>query len=736
MSNYFYQIQTKAITIHLVVLLSIVFFTYGITNRNKFVYDDNEYILDNYQVKKITNIPEIFKASFPPDEPNIAFYRPITIASYAIDYFIWQDNPAGFHFTNLLIHLANTFLVYAIILSIASLSGIAFIGALLFAIHPVHTEAVAWISGRADILSSLFSFLSILLYINFSRAKGKFKFIYLVFSVFSFGIGFLAKEMSIAILPIIILYDFIKPTAQKDNRKFISILINIKYYVIYAILFVALCYLRYSIIGGFASTSQLDVFTPQDNFLIRLFTMGKVGLKYLQLTIFPVILTIVYEFEIVRPPFTLIEIIPTILFLGIGILGIFLTFINSRNCNSISEEYDGYQNRKLTIPSSALIGFGTLWFYISLLPVTNIVPVGEFLAERYLYFPSAGYCLITGILFFRITRKIRLKKTVTIIFLGFVLYLSALCVYKNLIWYDNKTLWSYESALHPKSAKAQNGYAMVLFEKGNVEESIKYFENAVSTDPNFYLAYNNLGIAFNRLKEYERAELCFKKTLEIYPDFIDAEINLGNLYIHTNNIEKAKSIFDQLAKKFPNNIKVLLHIGYMHYNEGDLKTAQQIFNKILEVSPENYYALYYLGQIYKSYNEINTAKEFFLKSKAANPNFPTVHLTLAEIFQNEKKHNNAIQEYKNYLRLKSDDALAHYNLANEYLAVNKFSPAERHYKMAIKLNSNLIKAYINLGTLCVIQGRQDEARQLWEKALELDPNNKNAKENLEKLKKQ
>lgn len=739
MPNSYSQDQENKVLIQVIVILLFSLLIYGITIINQFVYDDTQYISQNYQVKKLANIPGIFKTTFPPNEPNIAYYRPITISSYALDYWLWRGSPMGFHLTNICIHTANAILLYFIILSFIPTTNIAFFTALFFTIHPVHTEAVAWISGRADLLSSFFSFSAMLLYIKFNKSNAHHKFLYLLSSVILFGLGFLSKEMSVVVLPIMVLYDFMKQASEKRSKILRNLFKNIPYYLPYIILFIALFYLRYKIIDSFAQTKEMDVFSPQDTFWNRFFTMGMVGIKYLQLAVFPSILTIVYEFPVIRSPFTFLKIIPTLLFIFVGILGVFLLLFRSRKyvISSENEEKPNKNeekpNESLSISPYTLIGFGIVWLYIALLPVMNIIPVGEFLAERYLYFPSAGYCLGYVVLLWALSRKKVFHNIIHLTIIVLLLYFSVLLIYKNTVWYNNKTLWRYEVSLHPKSAKALNGYGIALTGEGRISEAIYSFKRAVSIDGRFYLAYNNLGVCYTQLKQYGEAEKSFKKSLSIYPNFIDAFINLGNVYIKAGKLEQAYYIFKGLENTYPDNSKVLLYMGYIYFKKSDFQKAEQIFNRVLQTSPDDYFALYYLGQIYKNKNDITKAKELFIKSEIANPEFSEVHFTLADIFANEKNHQKAINEYLLYLELDNKNAAAHYNLANELLLIKEANSAEKHYKYAIRLDPQLVGAYVNLGTLYVLENRKNMAQKQWEKALQLDPNNKNAKENLAKL---
>ena len=150
--------------ITLIIILTAL--SYINTLHNSFVYDDNTYVVENRQIRSISNIPKAFISSYPPDAKEQGLYRPLVTISYIFDYAVWGLNPKGFHLTNLILHILTSIIIYLLALEILKKSWPSLIAALIFALHPVHTEAVTWVVGRAEVMAGLFYFLSFLLYIK------------------------------------------------------------------------------------------------------------------------------------------------------------------------------------------------------------------------------------------------------------------------------------------------------------------------------------------------------------------------------------------------------------------------------------------------------------------------------------------------------------------------------------------------------------------------------------------
>ena len=185
------------------LIAAAVILCYINTLQNPFIWDDEEIIVNNYLIRNWKNAPEMFKTSvFGENLGKIGFYRPLQLFSYSIDYSFWKLNPIGYHISNIIFHLLNVLLVFFLLIKLGIKRNFSFFASLLFAIHPINTEVVTYISGRGDLLFLFFSLLCFIFFINGTKGKQWHYFV----SVILFILAILSKENAIVIPFIILVY--------------------------------------------------------------------------------------------------------------------------------------------------------------------------------------------------------------------------------------------------------------------------------------------------------------------------------------------------------------------------------------------------------------------------------------------------------------------------------------------------------------------------------------------------
>ena len=212
-----------------------------------FIWDDIEQIVENPAIKDIGNIPSFFTSDLWRliSNPTIGsyYYRPFFLLSLAVDYNLWKLNPFGYHISNLILHAISSFMVYLVGRRLFSNHMAAFIGSMLFAVHPVHVESVAWVSGRTDPMAALFFLLSFYLYMLFKDGKG---FTMLVFSLTTYLFSLLSKEIGITLPLLLLVYELsFKPQAEPKHYRIKSL----KVIGIYLIISLVYLYMRALVLG-------------------------------------------------------------------------------------------------------------------------------------------------------------------------------------------------------------------------------------------------------------------------------------------------------------------------------------------------------------------------------------------------------------------------------------------------------------------------------------------------------
>jgi len=345
------------IPILFIILLSLV--SYFNVFKNEFVWDDHVFILDNADIRSFSNLPLFFT------QDTDGLYRPLRSLHYTFVYSIAGKNESLYHFNSIFLHTIISILVFLIIYNIVNKRNISLIAALIFAVHPIHTGRVTNITAGFDLLGIFFMLLSFYLYIKFSNnikdSLNKIDFLknkYLLGSLLIYLLAVFSSEEAITLPLIIILYEF---TFNREKFNFKSIKNNfLKKYIPYFIVALFYIIVRFVVVGF---RGRIEEYLA-GNFFLTMLTMLKVYVYYIYLLILPVNLTLFRE---VQPVTSLFDFKALLSFL-ILITIIFFTIKN-------------YNKNKI-------IFFAVFWFFITLIPFSNILPLQIFMAERYLYVPS------------------------------------------------------------------------------------------------------------------------------------------------------------------------------------------------------------------------------------------------------------------------------------------------------------------------------------------------------------
>lgn len=550
--------------IFILLLASITLLVYSDSFNNGFIWDDHSFIEENPAIKTL-NIESI-KSFFTNCDTTAAskwlttdVWRPLTIASFAMDYRFWGLAARFYHVENTIIHIANAVLVYIMVFLILSNGFAAFAASLIFAIHPVQTEAVTWVSGRSNVLF-LFFFLSSFIF-HIRRKDAGMITNYGIALIF-FALALLSKEMAIVLPLVLILYDM-----HYSDKK------GLKYYIKHYSPFflIALFYLmaRYSVLG---KISQKDAWwggSMGSNFL----TMLKALAGYVRLLILPFNLRVGYVVDVSKSLFDPDTLLAAIILSVLAVL------------------YFSFRRKKE-------FSFFMLWFFVCLIPVYNIVPFKAIMAERFLYLPSIGYAALLGIMF--ANRRERFgansagRAVVTIIFIALAVFYGALTIARNMEWRNELVFCRKEVARSPDNAKFHYNLGLAYVSEAEKDPAcgqtarsyyalaIKEFHEGIRLSPKFvegyinlanvynrvglydiaignfkksigikedYRAYNNMAVAYYEKGDYERARKNCILALQLEPDHVNAIVNLGNAYFMKREYGKALRAWEYAAKK-------------------------------------------------------------------------------------------------------------------------------------------------------------------------------------------
>lgn len=596
---------------------------------NDFTYDDIPYIRDNKYITSLKYLPEIFTKTYPPHSPELCLYRPLVELSYMIDYSLGlrrtELEPYGFkpeistvpfHITNILLHFLITVLVYIIGMRLfPQMPALTFFAVAFFAVHPVHVEVVASLVGRAESLTTLFFLFSLYMVIvsplNLPYWSGR--------RLLAYGLFFcalLSKETAITLPLIVLIYLW---TFRREELKKLAVihkepLFLLLFMLPYLAVFILYLLIRVKVVGVIGIREVSTYFYMHDD-LKPLPSMLIVFLAYVKLMILPDVLHIDYNFPL--PIVDKIQIpAPASVFEPLPLIGLILL---------VSWLVWG----GILLLRRSKLSLLFLWFLITLFPVSNIIPFGDIMAERFLYLPSVGFCWLAGWVFAgarnpeTYTRENSFRKVKTLSLVIFSLVLVALLVrtiYRNVDWRDSIRLWKAVERIDPNNeavyySLGHSYYELSRYhlERSNVynqlgrgelakyhrelarkyeQMSIEHYRESIKRQPHIFEAYHNLVLALIDAETPQLEEalklakyLAHSKNPQYFKDLDEFNYNVGNIYTRMGKFENAIPYYLRAIRLDPKEMKYYNDLGAAYASIGKLDVAEKIWRYILKQDP-------------------------------------------------------------------------------------------------------------------------------------------------------
>ena len=609
------QNTTSIITlIHILILLIVSFAVYWNAFSGVLVYDDKSMDVTG-------NISTLFSKT--------NYYRPLMLIVYRFIYLVFGLNPWWFHLVNILFHCGASVIVFltirrllneeSVLMSSAYFSP-PFIAALLFASHPIHTEAVTWCSGLMDVAFTSFYLLSFYLYV---RSEDKKKCSY-IFSVISFALAVFLKEPALTLPVILLAYDFVFAGRQA------SPLVYVKRYAPFLMIGTIYLALRMHALGRFAPQRR-HVELNAYQLAINIFPLF---IQYLQKLLFPVNLNVFYKFHPILTMFGwkgLLSLVGTT---------VFIVFM----CISVKKNKVAF--------------LGLVFITAPLLPVLYIPVLGEStFAERYLYLPSFGYVLLIAVLVSWLRNKLpRVAKSipiVVIIILG--LYMVG-TITRNSIWKDDFTLWADTVKKSPDSAEVRNNLGLAYASQGQFDGAIGEYQTALRLKPDYATAHYNVGLAYASQGQFDRAIAEYQTALRLSSDFAEVHNNLGFAYASQDQFDKAIGEYQTALRLKPDYVMAHYNLGIAYASQGQFDRAIGEYQTALRLKPDYADAHNNLGAAYASQGQFDRAVVEYQTALRLNPGLIEAHYNLGIAYASEGQFDRAIAEYQTALRLNPYDA--------------------------------------------------------------------------------
>ncbi|XP_016875493.1 protein O-mannosyl-transferase TMTC1 isoform X3 [Gorilla gorilla gorilla] len=735
---------------------------YGRSLQGEFVHDDVWAIVNNPDVRPGAPLRwGIFTNDFwgkgMAENTSHKSYRPLCVLTFKLNIFLTGMNPFYFHAVNIILHcLVTLVLMYTCDKTVFKNRGLAFVTALLFAVHPIHTEAVAGIVGRADVLACLLFLLAFLSYnrsLDQGCVGGSFPStvspFFLLLSLFLGTCAMLVKETGITVFGVCLVYDLFSLSNKQDksylrassNRNF---LLTMRPFLKRAILVLSyvlvILYFRLWIMGG-----SMPLFSEQDNpasfspyILTRFLTYSYLLAFNVWLLLAPV--TLCYDWQVGSIP--LVETIWDMRNLATIFLAVVMALL-SLHCLAA---FKRLEHKEVLV--------GLLFLVFPFIPASNLFfRVGFVVAERVLYMPSMGYC----ILFVHGLSKLctwlnRCGATTLIVSTVLLLLLfSWKTVKQNEIWLSRESLFRSGVQTLPHNAKVHYNYANFLKDQGRNKEAIYHYRTALKLYPRHASALNNLGTLTrdtaeakmyyqralqlhpqhnralfnlgNLLKSQEKKEeaiTLLKDSIKYGPEFADAYSSLASLLAEQERFKEAEEIYQTGIKNCPDSSDLHNNYGVFLVDTGLPEKAVAHYQQAIKLSPSHHVAMVNLGRLYRSLGENSMAEEWYKRALQV-AHKAEILSPLGALYYNTGRYEEALQIYQEAAALQPSQRELRLALAQVLAVMGQTKEAEKMTNHIVSEETGCLECYRLLSAIYSKQENHDKALDAIDKALQLKP---------------
>ncbi|XP_034145952.1 protein O-mannosyl-transferase TMTC1 isoform X2 [Esox lucius] len=719
------------------VLLALCALCYGNSVHGEFVHDDVWAISNNPDVRPGSSLRNIFTNDFwgkrMADNTSHKSYRPLCILTFKLNILLGGMTPLYFHVVNVCLHCAVTcLLMHTCVCCVFDDPRLAFLTALLFAVHPIHTEAVSGIVGRADVLACLLFLLAFLSYIRSVGVCGSADSLPYTVSGWALGASMLlgtcamlVKETGITVFGVCVLYDALvlcrKPLLFNLSSSKMDLLRVSSPFLKRAC---AIC-LHVAVIMSFRlwlMGGSMPLFSEQDNpasfsphLLTRILTYCYLLSFNAWLLLAPVLLC--YDWQVgsiplVESPWD-IRNVATVL-LGVVMVALCLHCVTS-----------------LQRLGSKEVLVGVLLLVFPFIPASNLFfRVGFVVAERVLYMPSMGYCILVAHGLGRLCSVAgRWGNTaLTVSMLLVLLLFSWKTVQQNEIWLSREALFRSGIQTLPHNAKVHYNYANFLKDRGRHQEAIHHYKTALRLYPLHASAMNNLGTLTHHAEEAERY---YRKALATNPHHNRALFNLGNLLNSVAAMGVLHS-YKKLLKDLKNTrginaaggtswTKLLLPLlPLKQKSQGKEEEAEALLKHSIRFGPHFADAYSSLASLYAEQKRYAEANKVYLQGIENCPESSDLHNNYGVFLVDTGEGALAAAHYQHAVHLKPAHYVAMVNLGRLLRSSNENKEAESWYKKALQVTRK-VEILTPLGALYYNTGRYEEALQVYREAAMIQP---------------
>jgi len=666
----FFKKEQKSAVISVITACAIIgscLCVYIPAMQSGFIWDDDAVLTKNIILKK----NGLYCTWLTAAQPN---YWPMAWTSYWFEHKLWGLNPAGYHLSNILIHAICSLLIWRILLLLKI--PIPWLAAIVFAVHPVNVESVAWITQRKTLLAMLFFLISLLLYLKFENNNRLWLY---WLSVGVFALAMLSKG-SVVALPVVLLLIAYWQRGTIERR---DVLRSIPFFIISAVMSCVEIWFQYN-----RSIGAEIVRT--DNFFARLAGAGMAVWFYIYKALLPINLIFIYPRWQINPEKWFVYIPFAIL------AGLFLLLLRYRQS------------------WAKPLLFALTYYVVMLLPVLGFFNIYfmaySLVADHYQYASIIGIiALVVSAGYFIIPKFGKWKNVIakTICF-AILAILGALTWHQCQIYKNEETLYKAVLQKNPSAWMAYNNLGSIYSRQDRCEDALEFYKQAVKIKPDFAEAYVGLSAVYYKLGRNDDAIEAAKQAIKINQNYFKACYNLGVIYDKLGRYEDAIDSYKQAIKIKPDD-DAYYNLGIVYGKLGQHQKAIEAYWQTIRVRPDYAAAYNNLGTIYNSLNRYEDAISVFKSAIKIEPNLAETYCNLGFAYGKLGRYEEAADAFEQAIKLKPDYADAYYNLGIMHYQNGRYNESIEACKNTLKIQPGYTEAHYVLGICYTALGEKESA---------------------------
>jgi len=634
-------------SLHVVIIVIIAIFAYANSLDVPFQFDDAPNIEHNLIIRDLGHFSD------PSSAEGMQFYgavrrRFVGYLTFALNYAVNGLDVTGYHVVNLTIHIINALFVYLLVLltfrtpvmkgsgqddSYTSL--IALFASLLFAAHPIQTQAVTYIVQRFASLATLFYLGSLLSYVRFRLAgRPREGLVYYALSIGMAILGMNTKEIVFTLPVMIGVYEAMFFSGELKKRALVLVPFALPM-VLVPLMLVGAKESFGEILTGLTQSTKVQTEMSRSDYL---FTEFRVIMTYIRLLFLPVNQNLDYDYPEYHSLF-----VPAV-FVSFVIIISMLGWAGYRLYRNIKE--------KKAEPWQMLLSFGILWFFITLSVESSVIPIIDVVFEHRVYLPSFGaFAAMGGVVLWVVQKRPTMAKKVMVVCGVVIVVLAGATHTRNKVWQSELSLW----------------------------------EDVVKKSPNKARGYYNVGVEYNELGRRKDAIHVYEKAIALKPDYADAHFNLGLIYNNMGLFDKALSYYEKAIQYDPELYKSYYSIGHIRYEQERYREALDFLKKSIEKKSNHAPSYTMIGLSYYNLGKYDLALENFDKAISLDPNEYKAHNNRGMIYANRREYEKALDEFSTTIRMSPDNGQVFQNRALVYRLMRKTDLARKDFLEACRL---------------------------------------------------